>query len=43
MASAMPASTFGGMDVLDAKRLEALEDKNARSKWLLAEAMLDTV
>lgn len=36
-------TTFGGMDVLEAKRLKALEDENARSKWLLAEAMLDTV
>lgn len=43
MALAMPASTFGGIDVLEAKRLKALEDENAKSKWLLAEAMLDTV
>ena len=32
---------FGGMDVSDARRLKALEDKNSRLKKLLAEAMLD--
>ena len=32
---------FGGMDVSDAKRLKALEDKNAKQKKLLAETMLD--
>ena len=34
-------SKFGGMEVPDAKRLEALEGENARLKKLLAEAMLD--
>jgi len=29
------------MDVLDAKRLKALEDENAKLKKLLAETMLD--
>ncbi len=32
---------FGGMDVSDARRLEVLEDENAKLKKLLAEAMLD--
>lgn len=32
---------FGGLEVSDAKRLEALEDENAKLKKLLAEAMLD--
>ena len=32
---------FGGMDVSDAKKLQALEDENAKLKKLLAEAMLD--
>ena len=32
---------FGGMDVSDARKLKALEDKNAKLKKLLAEAMLD--
>lgn len=32
---------FGGMDVLDAKRLKALEAENARLKKLLAESMLE--
>ena len=32
---------FGGMDVSDARRLQALEDENAKLKKLLAEAMLD--
>ena len=31
---------FGGMDVSDARKLKALEDKNAKLKKLLAEAML---
>lgn len=31
---------FGGLDVSDAKRLQALEQENARLKRLLAEAML---
>ena len=34
-------SKFGGMDVSDAKRLQALEDENAKLKKLLAETMLD--
>ncbi len=32
---------FGGLDVSEAKRLKALEDKNAKLKRLLADAMLD--
>jgi len=32
---------FGGMDVLDAKRLKALEEENGRLKRLLAESLLD--
>ena len=32
---------FGGMGVSDAKRLQALEDENAKLKKLLAETMLD--
>jgi putative transposase len=32
---------FGGMEVSDARRLRALEAKNARLKKLLAETMLD--
>ena len=34
-------SKFGGMDVSDAKRLNALESENARLKKLLAESMLE--
>jgi putative transposase len=34
-------SRYGGMEVSDARRLEALEDQNRRLKKLLAEAMLD--
>jgi putative transposase len=34
-------ATFGGMDVSEAKRLKALEDKNGLLKKLLADAMLD--
>ncbi len=34
-------SKFGGMDVLDAKKLRALEAENARLKKLLAESMLE--
>lgn len=34
-------SKFGGMDVSDAKKLNALEVENARLKRLLAEAMLE--
>ena len=34
---------FGGMEVLEAKRLRALEDKNAKPKRMLADAMLDNV
>lgn len=34
-------STFGGMDVSDAKRLKALESENSRLKKLLAESMLE--
>jgi putative transposase len=32
---------YGGLDVLDAKRLRALEDENSKPKTLLADAMLD--
>ena len=32
---------FGGMDVSDARKLNALEDENAKLKKLLAEQMLD--
>lgn len=32
---------FGGMDVVDAKRLKSLEAENAKLKKLLAERMLD--
>jgi len=32
---------FGGLDVSEARRLEALEDENAKLKKLLAEAILD--
>ena len=32
---------FGGMEVSDAKRLNALEEENTRLKRLLAESMLD--
>ena len=32
---------FGGMEVSDAKRLNALEEENARLKRLLAESLLD--
>lgn len=32
---------FGGMEVLDAKRLRALEDEGVKLKWLLADAVLD--
>ena len=34
---------FGGMDVSEAKRLNSLEDENAKLKRLLADAMLDNV
>ena len=34
-------SKFGGMEVSDAKKLQSLEDENARLKRLLADAMLD--
>ena len=34
---------YGGMDLSDAKRLKQLEDKNAKLKRLLADAMLDNV
>jgi putative transposase len=32
---------FGGLEVSDARRLEALEDENAKLKKLLAEQLLD--
>jgi putative transposase len=32
---------FGGMDVSDARKLKALDEKNAKLKKLLAEQMLD--
>jgi len=34
-------SSYGGLDVSDAKRLKALEDENNKLKKLLADAMLD--
>jgi putative transposase len=34
-------SKYGGMEVSDARRLKALEDKNRKLKKLLAESMLD--
>ena len=34
-------SKYGGMDVLEAKRLKALEEENTRLKRLLADTMLD--
>lgn len=34
-------STYGGLDVSQARRLKVLEDENAKLKKLLAEAMLD--
>jgi len=34
---------FGGLDVLEARRLKSLEDENARFKRMLADAMLDNV
>jgi putative transposase len=34
-------SRFGGMEVSEAKRLQALEEENGRLKRLLADAMLD--
>ena len=34
-------STYGGLDVSDARRLKILEAENAKLKRLLAEAMLD--
>lgn len=32
---------YGGMDVSDAKRLQALEDENAKLRKLLADQMLE--
>jgi putative transposase len=34
---------YGGMDVSEARRLKALEDKNAKLKRMLADSMLDNV
>jgi putative transposase len=34
-------SKYGGLEVSEARRLEALEDENRRLKRLLAESMLD--
>lgn len=34
-------SKYSGMEVSEAKRLEALEDENARLKKLVADTMLD--
>ncbi len=34
---------FGGMDVSEARRLRSLEDKNAKLKRMLTDAMLDNV
>ena len=36
-------SKYGGLEVLDAKRLKALEEENRKLKKLLAEQMLDAV
>lgn len=36
-------SKYGGMEVSEAARLKALEDKNAKLKRLLADTMLDNV
>tara|TARA_R110000850_G_scaffold142686_3_gene264894 strand:- start:18 stop:467 length:450 start_codon:yes stop_codon:yes gene_type:complete len=33
-------SKYGGMEPSDAKRLRALDDENAKLKWLLAEQLL---
>ena len=34
-------STFGGMEVSDARKLKGLEDENRKLKKLLAESMVD--
>jgi putative transposase len=34
---------FGGMDISEAKRLNALDNENTKLKRLLADAMLDNV
>jgi len=34
---------IGGMVVAESKRLKPLEDENAKLKWMLADAVLDTV
>jgi len=34
---------YGGLDVSEARRLKALENKNAKLKRMLADAMLDNV
>ena len=34
---------FGGMDVSEARRLQALEDENTKLRRMLADAMLDNV
>ncbi len=34
-------STYGGMEVSDARKLKSLEEEYARLKKLLAESMLD--
>lgn len=34
-------SRYGGMDVSESKRLEQLEDENAKPKKLLAESVMD--
>ncbi len=36
-------SRYGGMEVLDARRLKALDEENRKLKTLLAESMLDVV
>jgi len=36
-------STYGRLEVSEARRLRTLEEENARLKKLLAEAMLDNV
>ena len=38
-----PKARYGGMDLSDARRLEQLEDENAKLKRLLADTMLDNV
>lgn len=34
-------SKYGGLEVVEVRRLRAFESENARPKWLLADVMLD--